>query len=129
MTMAATSRGRAATIIFVLALRSVSWGILSLVLPLYFASVGRTAGEWGLASGAFAFTMIFGEPLWGWASDRLGTAIPLAAAGLGSAFLVPIFALTGNLGVLVAVQLARGGFEVAGAPASRKALADRKSVV
>ncbi len=121
--MAATSRGRAATIILVLALRSVSWGILGLVLPLYFASVGRTAGEWGLASGAFAFTTIFGEPLWGWAADRLGTAIPLAAAGLGSAFLVPIFALTGNLGVLIAVQLARGGFEVAGAPASRKALA------
>ncbi len=123
MSIAQTLKSRTATIVWIQVLRSVSWGILGLTLPLYFASIGRSASEWGLASGAFAFTMIFAEPAWGWASDRIGAAIPLLAAGMGSAALVPIFALTGNLGVLLTIQLCRGSLETAGAPSSRKLLA------
>ncbi len=108
----------------VLALRSVGSGILGLALPLYVASSGHSASEWGLAAGAYAFAMIFGEPAWGWASDRLGTATPILVAGVGSALLVPAYALSGSLGLLLGLQFLRGSIEIAASPASRKALAN-----
>ena len=110
-------------IILILVLRSLSFGAMGLVLPLYFDSIDRSAGEWGLASGAFAFATILAEPSWGWASDRLGATIPFVMAGLGPAILAPLFALTGGLGALLALQLARGSFEFALAPSARKVLA------
>ena len=123
MSAAYVPRRRIAAIVAILVLRSMGWGIIGLALPLYFAAVGRSAGEWGLASGAFAFATVFGEPLWGWQSDRLGVAVPFLAAGLSSALLVPVIGLTGNLGALLAIQLARGAVETGSAPAARKALA------
>lgn len=110
-------------VVIVIVLRSISVGIAALVLPLYFDSIGRSAGEWGLASAAFAFTLIFAEPLWGWASDRLGIAVPFLVAGLGSALLAPALALTGHLGILLAIQAVRGIVEFASSPGARKALA------
>ncbi len=116
-------RSATGTIALILILRYMSFGLAGLVLPLYFDAIGRSAGDWGLASGAFAFTLTFAEPVWGWASDRVGTAVTFLAAGVGSAVLVPLFALTGHPWLLLAIQLARGCVEFANSPAARKALA------
>jgi MFS family permease len=116
-------RSAAGAIVLILMLRSVTFGVLGLILPLYFDSIGRSAGEWGMASGAFALAMTFSEPAWGWASDQLGAALPFLVAGLGSAFLVPLFALTSHPWALAALQFTRGSVEFASSPAARKALA------
>jgi MFS family permease len=118
-----TGRSRIAAIVIILLLRSMSTGIVGLALPLYFAAVGRSPGEWGLAAGVFALATVFGEPFWGWQSDRLGLAAPFLAAGLGAALLVPALGLTANLAALLALQLGRGAVETGSAPAARKALA------
>ncbi len=97
--------------------------MLGLALPLYVASSGHSASEWGLAAGAYAFAMIFGEPAWGWASDRLGTATPLLVGGLGTMLLAPAYALSGSLWPLLGLQFLRGTIEIASSPAARKALA------
>ncbi|MCL6431292.1 MAG: hypothetical protein K6V36_10630, partial [Anaerolineae bacterium] len=102
------ARRRTAAIVTILLLRSMSTGILGLALPLYFSAVGRSPGEWGLAAGMFALATVFGEPFWGWQSDRLGLAVPFLAAGLGAALLVPALGLAANLAVLLAIQLGRG---------------------
>ncbi len=116
-------KSRTITLLTILALRSVASGILGLALPLYVAASGHSASEWGLAAGAYAFAMTIGEPTWGWASDRLGIATPMLVGGLGTVALVPAYALSTSLGLLLGLQFLRGAVEIASSPAARKALA------
>ena len=104
-------------------LRALSFGVLALALPLYITSLGGTAAQWGLLSGVVGLAQIPVEPAWGWVSDRIGLAVPLGVSRFASALLTPIFGLTSSMGVFLAVQIARGVFEVAVGPLSRKALA------
>jgi MFS family permease len=116
-------KSKTAIIIYILISRWLALGILSLVLPLYVTSIGRSAAQWGVLSAAFAFGMIFAEPTWGWISDRVGIFKPLLISQLVYALLIPLFILTGSMGALLAVQLPRGAFGVAVGVLGRKALA------
>ena len=114
---------KTAVIICILILRWLALGILSIVLPLYVTSIGRSAAQWGVLSAAFAIGMVFAEPTWGWISDRVGIFKPLLVAQLVYTLLVPLYILAGSMEGLLAVQLARGAFGVAVGVLGRKALA------
>lgn len=116
-------RSRAAIIICIDLLWALNFGILALALPLYITSLGGSATQWGLLSGAFGLAMIFAEPTWGWVSDKIGIAVPFVISRFASTLLLPIYTLTGNMGLLLAIQCARAVIEVAIGPLSRKALA------
>ena len=116
-------KSRIAIIICIDLLWALNLGVLALVLPLYITSLGGSATQWGLLSGAFGFAMVFAESAWGWVSDKIGIAVPFVISRFASALLLPIYALTGNIGMLFAVQIARGAVEVVIGPLSRKALA------
>jgi len=118
-----TLKSRAAVIICIDLLWALNLGILALALPLYITSLGGSATQWGLLSGAFGFGMIFAEPIWGWVSDKIGIAVPFVISRFASTLLLPIYALTGNMGMLLVIQIARAVIEVAIGPLSRKALA------
>jgi MFS family permease len=108
-------------------------GLLVLVLPLYLTTMGLSAAQWGLLSGAFAAGLLLAEPTWGWVSDRLGVVKPFLISRLLSAVLVLAFLVTSELWILLIVQVARGLAEVAMGPLGRKALlhtlgAERKAM-
>jgi MFS family permease len=126
-------KSRTATVVYVSLLWALNLGILALVLPLHMTSIGRSASQWGVLSAAFFLAMVFAEPIWGWISDRIGIVVPLLISRLASAALIPVFALTADMGVLTIVQALRGVAEIVMPPLARTALSqslgsDRKAM-
>jgi len=80
------------------ALHMVGFGAVIPVMPTLVKSLGGDAVVQGLLTSVFTLAQLVSAPLWGWASDRLGRRV-IIAAGLGLAAL-------GNAGLYLAKDLA-----------------------
>lgn len=102
---------------------AVTGGLFQPFLPLYIASIGGRATDVGLAAATSGVAFILAEALWGWASDRVGAARPLAISKLVTTAVFVGYVMRTEIWWIYLLQFVRGLSEVAMAPIGRALLA------
>ena len=86
--------GELAAVIVILALGTISIGVLNPILPLYLTSIGVGPEILGLMFSVSMVGMVTGEGYWGWVADRVGLKIPMGVGTFVCALIVFCFVLT-----------------------------------
>ena len=96
------------TLLFILFINLVGFGIVVPLLPFYAKSFNASAWQIALVFSAYAIGAFFGEPFWGRLSDRIGCKPILISTVCGNCLCYLALAFAPNIAVAFLVRLMGG---------------------
>ena len=93
-------------------------------LTLFMTRRGFTAGQAGLATGAYSVGSFFAAALGGWLADRIGRNHTLAFSALGGAACMMLFSQAEHFASLIGLSMLTGFINESGHPASNALVQD-----